>query len=107
MDEAEREKRIELDNEDKFNYNIWDNLKDEIPLYCQVQWEDDIIWTSEDQKGKKPSTGVRVDKEKLAGWVPNGRSRDKRNEGWDRNFNSSTIFQIYRRWKYALAVFRR
>ena len=101
MDEAEREKRIELDNEDKFNYNIWDNLKDEIPLYCQVQWEDDIIWTSEDQKGKKPSTGVRVDKEKLAGWVPNGRSRDKRNEGWGQDFT------IYRRSKLSAAFFSR
>lgn len=53
MDEAEREKRIEQDNEDKFNYNIWSNLKNEIPLYCQVQWEDDIIWTSEDVSKNK------------------------------------------------------
>ena len=53
MDEAEREKRIEQENEDKFNYNIWSNLKNEIPLYCQVQWEDDIIWTSEDVSKNK------------------------------------------------------
>ena len=51
------------------NYNIWNHLKDEVPLYCQVEWENDIIWTPEDVN-KKRTTGARVDKEKLAGWVP-------------------------------------
>ena len=52
----EREKRIEEDNKETLNYNIWNHLKDEVPLFCQVEWENDIIWTPEDVN-KKRTTG--------------------------------------------------
>jgi hypothetical protein len=64
MDESEKERRIEEDNKETFSYNIWKHLEDEVPLYCQVDWENDIIWNPEDVN-KKRSTGSRVNKEKL------------------------------------------
>ena len=69
--------------------------EDTVPLYCQVQWENDIIWTPEDaERGtKKPVTGARADKEKLAGWVPKTgyRGEDRLSINLENNDNKETL----------------
>ena len=81
---------------------MWKHLEDEVPLYCQVDWENDIIWTPEDVN-KKRSTGSRVDKEKLAGWVPKGCNRrdDKNPEMVGNNsiFPLDNYELIYGEWE--------
>ena len=76
MDDKEREKRIADDNKVTYDYNLWENLDQSVPLHSQIDWEEDIIWDPEDAH-KKRSTGSRIDKERLAGWIPKEKSREQ------------------------------
>ena len=38
---------------------------------CLTQWEDEIIWSSEDYKPNKNAEAIRD----LAGWIPSGNIR--------------------------------